>query len=218
MSIELISGQWYRTRGGKIVYCIGVKPHGIYAQYPALVCVSDGSTVAHKIDGTYSTAINKHELDIVSHLPGCTGFDWVEPKKLQLREGAWYRRNDGRIDGPCRVHCKEPWIDDIKWEVGAFLYRDDGKSQTHSFWIVEEVPPPQPKYRPFANAAEYAPHFRRSLKRANARFPDAEGEFLIAAFSEKGVWILSGEFETYADMLTDKYAFADDGSPFGVPE
>jgi hypothetical protein len=103
---------------------------------------------------------NEQDLgDLVEHLPDCTGFDWMPAPKLQLREGAWYERKDGKIVGPCKVDPEQPNRYGYKWNAGCWRYRDDGKNDLcETEHLVREVEPPQPKYRPFKNAEEFRPY------------------------------------------------------------
>ncbi len=136
-------------------------------------------------------------------LPDCTGWDWNP--KLQLREGAWYKRADGVIVGPCRRKTNEnnpgPWI------VGPCWYNDDG-TNCHGPWrLVREVDPPKPKYRPFKTADEFKPHRERWLVSKESNTLKR-----VCGFNDKGIWFTA----SYQNAF-DQYTF-EDGTPFGVEE
>jgi hypothetical protein len=109
----------------------------------------------------FSSNVNLRHL---KHLPDCTGWDWQPTPKLQLREGAWYERADGKIVGPC-----SPGLETIpKWtfKVGSVFYDEEGNQVNRNpmLAIIREVPVPAPKYRPFVNAAEFRPHRDRWIR------------------------------------------------------
>ena len=73
-----------------------------------------------------------------------------------------------------------------------------------------QPPKPEKKYRPFANAAEFAPHRDRWVK-----YDGMSGGFLfrITGFSDSGART-EHDGAAYKKML--EIAFFDDGTPFGV--
>ena len=72
--IKLEAGQWYRTRGGSIVYC-GSKS----AKYKnAFLCECNSSPYVVRCNGLHIHG--NCNWDLVEHLPDCTGFDWEPPK------------------------------------------------------------------------------------------------------------------------------------------
>lgn len=135
-------------------------------------------------------------------IPDCTGWDW-QPPKLQLREGAWYERVDGKIVGPCsRYEGNRPWV------VSGWMYDDDGTNSIKSIQLVREVDPPKPKYRPFKNADEFKPHRERWL------VCKAFGTMKrVCGFDDKGIWFPPASYQE----AFEQYTF-DDGTPVGVEE
>jgi hypothetical protein len=99
-------------------------------------------------DGTWCED-ETHGEDIIEHLPDCTGFDWVPTPKLQLREGAWYERKDGKIVGPCRLLDSQERHGELvaKWVMNRFWYDDAGTNPSDCCCIIREVEPPQPKVK-----------------------------------------------------------------------
>lgn len=87
MSIELKVGEWYETRAGdrvKVIADIRETVPTTTKQRPLVVVYQDGSTMHRKSNGMYYDAIGP--LDIVRHLPGCTGWNWVEPAPEKWRD------------------------------------------------------------------------------------------------------------------------------------
>lgn len=136
-------------------------------------------------------------------LPDCTGWDWKPT--LQLREGAWYERADGKIVGPCRPcsWSKERWVVDQYW------YNDDGTNTYDLSFLIREVDPPKkPKYRPFKNADEFKPHRDRWLVNK------ASGTMKrVCEFNDTGIWFAFCS-ESYQQIF-EHYTFGD-GTPFGM--
>lgn len=213
--IKLEAGQWYRTRGGDIVHCVWEKP--AFTKYPFVVGTSRGDVYSTTACGRYFSDGQEHRNDIIEHLPGCTGFDWVPEPKLQLREGAWYEREDGEIVGPCRPNgsAYRPWT------VGSCFYRNDGTNTADDQRLVREVDPPQPKYRAFANLKEFLPHRDRfvCVNNPNDKYLEL---YRVNVFNDHTFWLHSSTGYLYARGLHE-YCFADvdaNGelvfSPFGV--
>jgi hypothetical protein len=79
--------------------------------------------------------------------------------------------------------------------------------------IIRKIEKPKPGYQPFANAAEYLPHFGKPIK--NRKTP--EGFDSVVSVGEDAVYIAIADeiIElSYVDALAE-YEFAD-GTPFGV--
>jgi hypothetical protein len=76
---------------------------------------------------------------------------------------------------------------------------------------IVPIDPPEPQYRPFANAAEFMPHADRWLKEKLQE----DFRATVCAFNDKRFW-MSGAMvsTTYADGFC-MFEFAD-GTPFGV--
>jgi hypothetical protein len=68
------------------------------------------------------------------------------------------------------------------------------------------------QYRPFANGAEYSPHFHRQVVEAN----DYNMTYLPTAFDNNKVWLGPGFSGNAWDEAFRSFKFKDDGTPFGV--
>jgi hypothetical protein len=209
--MEIEAGQWYRNGAGHIVFCLAKNPYT--TDYPWVMISHNGydtEVESYQIDGTYSSSPylegieDLEDWNIVEHLPDCTGFDWVPKPKLQLREGAWYRRKDGKIVGPCEPSTSR---EDRFWTVAGYFYTHDGTNTHPSLTLEEEVsdPTPKPVYRPFANAAEFAPHRDRWLLSGSERLK-------VIWYSD--VSLCSTKFWCWKEAF-HKFTF-EDGTPFGV--
>lgn len=111
-----------------------------------------------------------------------------------------------------------------KLGVDTFL-ADDGTIKLCNFnsarmncAIIRKKPK---QYRPFANAAEFAPHRDRWIYSAEQKSDNPEGaespedEYLrVLGYSDSGVTI--DEYGFCFDTGLRYFVFADDGSPFGV--
>jgi hypothetical protein len=75
--IEMKVGAWYEQASGIRWHCFAEIP----ADSPApFVCYNqDGDCVTVNEHGMYYTDGCDSVMDLVRHLPGCTGFDWQEP-------------------------------------------------------------------------------------------------------------------------------------------
>jgi hypothetical protein len=62
---------------------------------------------------------------------------------MQIEEGKWYRRRDGKIVGPAKVSAFPTY----SWSVNSLLYTDEGfylyTKKVSYFDLVEEVKPPR---------------------------------------------------------------------------
>ena len=213
MSIKLEAGQWYRTRGGEIVYWVGTKPGCTPARYHGIACRQNGDSLSYLLDGQYSDEIRDHQLSIIEHLPDCTGFDWVPPPKLQLREGAWYERRDGVIVGPCKPNTDYD-RDERPWVVGDYVYANDGtnNAKTHCH-LIREVDPPKPQYRAFKNAEEFKPHWSRLLRYLKN---ERNHYFSVDAFNDECLFLSGDSDDITYQWLVDNCVFDDCGLPAGV--
>lgn len=224
--IKLEAGQWYRLLDKRIGFCIGQGPksgEASYDNYPMLLVFNYAGDVYcwYTISGVSAAEADDN---VVEHLPGCTGFDWVPTPKLQLREGAWYERADGKIVGPCEPYKNPSWAPEANWKVACRWYSDDGKNPAPETNLVREVDPPQPpqrKYRAFANLKEFLPHRDRfvCINNPNDKYPEL---YRVNVFNDHTFWLHSTTGHLYARGLHE-YRFADvdaNGelvfSPFGV--
>jgi hypothetical protein len=210
MNVKLEAGQWWMSRGGGIRYVVGRGPLvGIpHQDVHSFLILHDpnASRVSWSTDDGLS--IDGMSDDLVEHLPDCDGFDWVASPKLQLREGAWYERQDGKIVGPCVKYGNK----DRPWAIDVYLYSDEGiNSATTLSHIVREVDPPKPpkpKYRPFASRDE-------ALAHCNGWWIDENGiAAKIFRVSESGIFFQGRGFVCFNDALNTFKR--QDGTPFGV--
>ena len=212
--ISLQAGQWYRNREGTICYCIGplkrVENRFMIETANGLVDEYERNGIICKREEDFDDDDENYwkHLDLVEHLPGCDGFDWEPPKpKLQLREGAWYKRKDGNIVGPCEpcdVSTTALTGGKARWRIGTLWYGDDGTCPVESNWLVNEVDAPKPKYRPFANAEEFKPHRDKWWRWKSDIFLQPPAKYSCTSHGMNGF-----------PFMFDKAEF-EDGSPFGV--
>lgn len=176
------------------------------------VCNADGRYGADAVFVSRDGNLHTYRLVEATHLPDCDSWDW-QPK-LQLREGAWYERRDGKVVGPC-----EPRTDGIesvfKWYVGGATYEDDGKwcEGRVGIDLIREVPAPLPpvkKYRPFANAQEFKPHQKRLIYFCG----DRSNCLQVYSFNDNGIWHAGKQTPWHA--MFSQANFDDDETPFGV--
>jgi len=84
-----------------------------------------------------------------------------------------------------------------------------------SHWLsahtyIVPINPPEPQYRPFANAAEFEPHRDKWIKHKLDEYAAK-----ITTYNDQNVWLGCASIGTgYAGMFKD-FTFAD-GTPFGV--
>jgi hypothetical protein len=64
--------------------------------------------------------------------------------------------------------------------------RDDDWDPDRDY--IVPIDPPAPQYRPFASAAEFAPHRDRWISRAHSQFQDARGGFRCTAYDDSAIW------------------------------
>lgn len=63
-------------------------------------------------------------------------------KPLQLREGGWYQRRDGKVVGPAKLLDPDT---DHPWKVDAYWYSDSGAEYSYrgNYGLIREVPAPE---------------------------------------------------------------------------
>jgi hypothetical protein len=100
--------------------------------------------------------------------------------------------------------------DEMFWLNGAWrpTKRDDTWDSGTAY--IVPIEPPAPQYRPFANAAEFAPHRGRWVCFCD----DPYNQLLPYSFNDKYIWHANRSI-TWDEMFSQA-KFADDGSPFGV--
>lgn len=206
--MKIYADRWYRNRAGNIVYCVGRNMHD--ETYPFAIQESSGDIHCYTADGRfYDQRKYAGGLDIVEHLPDCTGFDWVPKPTLQLREGAWYRRKDGKIVGPCKPSISR---EDRFWTVGGYFYMHDGTNTHPNLTLEEEVsdPTPKPVYRPFVNSYEFAEYRDRWVRSSNT-----DNNLICRAMAYNDTFVFFNEDPITMEKAFEKLLF-EDGTPFGV--
>lgn len=104
-------GEWYENTRSHRLYC-GLEVPPATGKARRFVChTKDGELCSFTSEGKYYVDGTKSVQDIVRHLPGCTGFDWQEPKIPEgwrrladneiLEDGDEYLRPDGTTDTVC---------------------------------------------------------------------------------------------------------------------
>jgi|688.fasta_scaffold1765101_1 hypothetical protein len=92
-----------------------------------------------------------------------------------------------------------------------------GGEVSFCYAIVRKIEQPkQPKqYRPFANGAEYAPHFERAIQYQHL---DPNVFFRSVGVCQLGVWVQNNEENEFVPWETAfrVWLFKDNGTPFGV--
>jgi hypothetical protein len=214
--IEMKVGEWYENTRCERLYC-GLEIPVTVRKGTRFVCYrKDGGLKSFTDDGRYYDDRTQSSQDIVRHLPGCTGFDWEEPK-FKVGDVVYATKPENTRQYPiwaCSMdelqgkaltvtHVRKETLD-VKGSVYSF----------HHDWLSKE--PPAAQYRAFANEEEYAPHFDRKVLRQSKASPEAKGQYRIGAFDESKVWTTDGVQCTYAQMLKDGRKFADTNEPFGV--
>jgi hypothetical protein len=123
---------------------------------------------------------------------------------------------EGIPDGWELVRIGKPVVGEFYIEINGCINTVLESTPTVLHWhlpIIREIEKPKPGYQPFANAAEYLPHFGKPIK--NRKTP--EGFDSVVSVGEDAVYIAIADeiIElSYVDALAE-YEFAD-GSPFGV--
>jgi hypothetical protein len=178
--------------------------------YPALVSSDEDceDTEWHKADGSYSNAKFGSSNDIIEHLPDCTGFDWVPPKPVEAPDG-WRLLTKGE-----RIVREDRWWDGKEWKDlldGRSIVGEQWEDRTHHP-VARKIEPPQPKYRPFKDRAEFKPFRDKWVKYKQS---DVGKTMLCVSFSNEGV-TAGVSFMPYKTAF-DSLVF-EDGSPFGVLE
>jgi hypothetical protein len=119
MSVKLEAGNWYRTRGGEIVYCVGGSK-AVDTGDRWIVENDEGEINTYHFDGRWLSD-EVDENDLIEHLPDCDGFDWVPPPKpapkyrpfanaeefRPFRDKWWRWKSDCCLNPPARYSDKE---------------------------------------------------------------------------------------------------------------
>ena len=199
MAIEIEVGQWYRSNIGLNVKCIYIDKTKPSRKY--VLAFPDGSVGHHTAEA------------VGEHLPDCTGFDWKPPTRPSPPAGWRWLGDDEPIQKDDHFwNRRTPGIPDRAYGAGESWGAIKHEFDDIAWGIIRKVQ----TYRPFANAAEFAPHRDRWIQRTynNADYPKA-GCYSAAAYDDRGIWTSEGHRLTYDEMFSQGRLF-DDGTPFGV--
>jgi hypothetical protein len=218
--VEMKVGEWYEDGINCRYYCALELPDNVGGTH-RFVCYNQAGTIeTYTASGVYYGEDDQSDLDIVRHLPGCTGFDWQEPK-FKVGDVVYANKpKTNNIPGISWVplmdeHDGKRYVVRHITEDGHVYLQGVSKWEFHPDWLSKE--PPAAQYRPFANDEEYAPHFDRPVKRAYNKYPEGKGAYKIAAYDEYGVWHREGGMQdSYEEMYKSGRKFADTNEPFGV--
>lgn len=199
--MEFEIGQTWRTRSSQPVVIV------LVGKSRVVVKTENGDYYSVHFNGYYLPAGMGHHGDDLR--------EQILPSKLQLREGAWYKRKDGKVVGPCVKKERDCYGHAWHCASAPYIYYDNGQNRADdSIWLVEEVPDPslKPVYRPFANADEFEP-FREKWIRGLEGYAGPHWRQRVLGYSVGGINLTSyaGTFQA----AFEKYEF-EDGTPFGV--
>lgn len=198
--IKLEAGQWYRTRGRGIVYCVGRKPDQANQLYPWVICRDSGDNMSFLDNGRYSETIANHSYDLIEHLPDCTGFDWEPPKPIEPPEG-WRLLNEGET-----ISIDDLWFCGGKWSNFTF---DEAvicgdKWTAKNALMARKI---EPKYRAFVSLDEALPHCDGWLVNESGH------KIRVDKVNKVGIGTYDGFFHFEHAICKFKKM---DGTPFGV--
>jgi hypothetical protein len=97
-------GEWWRTRGGEILYVVGCRPKSDDTNWPLIVVDKHGVCVEPYTTGGFIDEPHiECEEDLVEHLPDCDSFEWVPvqyPRYFEThnREDYAFLRQDSATD------------------------------------------------------------------------------------------------------------------------
>lgn len=146
----------------------------------------------------------------LTHLPDCTGWEWEPPKPIDppegyrlITEGEVILAGDMFLDGEWGFLHPESHPGGKKWNAKLYLP------------YARKI---EPKYRPFANAAEFAPHRDRWV-RWKASIGTANDSLVhrIHSYSDSVVFIGCATTGMFWKEAFEELEF-EDASPFGVKE
>ena len=157
----------------------------------------------------------------LTHLPDCTGWDWKQPKP-EATYAEIHAASDLQVGDRVRVKertepdgWRSPWWPGMDAAAGK-VFEIDRDGELYGFRCggfyfpctsLEKV---EKKYRPFANAAEFAPHRGRWVYFCD----DITNQLLPSSFQDRGIWHAK-RITRWAELFS-QCKFADDGTPFGV--
>ena len=120
--VKLEAGQWYRTRGRKIVYVFGKRIAG-KSVFSFLAEFKNGYQTGFTKDGRHTDGGGDSIYDLVEHLPGCDGFDWEPPKpqpkyrpfknakEFKPHRDKWWKYKDGDVVWPPACYSDKGYSD-----------------------------------------------------------------------------------------------------------
>jgi len=154
MPLEIKANNWYRTRGGEIVYMFGVNPYPSKELASFFGTFKGGFGTSWFPDGTYIGG-TPYDNDLVEHLPDCDGFDWVPKPKIKLEYGKKYVLANGEIVGPMeceknhkllRLYSSEPYGIYRFWSEDGVRCLEEARPTEN---IVAEYIEPEPTHEPW---------------------------------------------------------------------
>lgn len=89
MSIELKVGEWYETEAAwRVKIICDVRDQGVPDDTTPFIAIDrNGHATYYSVSGVeYNVDGVEYENNIIRYLPGCTGWDWVEPKPEKWRD------------------------------------------------------------------------------------------------------------------------------------
>lgn len=203
--IKLQAGQWYRNRGGQIVYCFG-ESKAITTDDCWIIEDSAAGHSLHYPDGHYIDG-TEYKCDIIEHLPDCDSFDWVPPKPVVAPEG--YRLLTHRE----KIEQDDLWWDKIEWRslLGGRSIAGESWDANEHCPVARKIEPPQPKYRAFKDGHEFKPYRDEWFCYLN----NPQFRTKVTAYDHRYVWFAGANVgESYLDAF--KTRLREDGLPFGV--
>jgi hypothetical protein len=144
-----------------------------------------------------------HETEY-EHLPDCDSFDWQPPKPIEPPEGYRLLSQGEKIRNWDMARLKDgTWIE---------LLGDGPEGEQTSGQIYARKI--EPRYRPFANAAELEPFKDKWITWKCNTLADGHKQ-KIGAFNNKVVWPACASTGTSLVDAFEKWQF-EDGTPFGI--
>jgi hypothetical protein len=161
------------------------------------------------IDAKSSESIKVPCLLLETH----PGIKVLKKPKIQLETGKKYVLANGEIVGPMATESESVTYRFYSQDANGIyrFWKIDGVRKLHDCRptenIVSEYIEPEPTYEPFGNAAEFAPHRDKWMRRING----TNGAFTCNSYDDHGVWH-GGTRYTYKELIECKF---EDGTPCG---
>lgn len=160
--------------------------------------------------------ISAFNAEFLVYLPECTGFDWTPPSPVkQIEPPTGYRllgRDEVVADGDLFIK-RAPAGNDYDWRTASVDHLGTTVGYLvdiyHIACFARKI---EPRYRPFANAAEFAPHRDRWVRLKS----DTSMQMRVVCYNDRVVWIESDRVTgNRYGYVFDRFVF-EDGTPFGV--